>query len=1056
MLAFLLLTAVQVLAQRTITGKVTAAEDGSSIPGVSVLVKGTTTGTATDIDGKYSLNVPKGSTTIVFSFIGMISKEVALTNASILNVALENDTKELEGVIVTALGIKKESKTLSYSATQVGADELSKNATSSAMSGLQGRVAGVQINTNSGSPGASSKVIIRGYGSIANGNNPLYVVDGVPLDNTANTIAGYDFGNNANNINPNDIESMNILKGSQATAIYGSRAAGGAIIIVTKKGKKGLSVELDSKVGFTNPLMIPQMQNLYGQGWSGHFAFEENGSWGPRLDGQERLWGSVYNNSQKLKPFEAQENNIRDFYDVGTMTFNTLSVSGGNENTTFRASLGHDKEDGYLPTEVDAYKRTNISFNGGTKVDKFSITAAANYIKRSGANTPDGRGGTNTAANLYSELLQMPRDINIVGLKDYDTDPFDNTDYFFTPYASNPYYALRENLNNFEDDRFYGNVGLEYKFFNNLRSTLTLGHDVTSFTNTEHEAITRFTPGSPQAIAGASENPGMVKEYEANWSETNMDFITFYDNQLNESFKLETFAGFNMYERNFNSLTGSISSLTIPGFYNLSNTDGTKLSSTNRTLRRSLGVYASAQIAFKEYAYLTATARNDWSSTLPTENNSFFYPSVGMSLLATEIFPVLKETMSYWKFRANWGKNGNDAPPYQVNTVMVAGNVGVPFGSYQYPLGGVNAFEVSNLIGNQELQPELSSIYEIGTDIRFFVDRLSFDFTYYDKKTTNQILAVTMASSTGYTSQTMNFGKIQNVGIELLVAGIPVKTSDFQWKSSVSFTRNRNYVLEMTEGLDEYVFTSVYNTQLVLNAPKDGETRTEFGLIKVPGILKDDQGNIVVNESGFPQTTAEPEIIGSIQPKYLLGVVNSFKYKRWETGFTFDIRQGGLMYSGTADLQYFVGNAPQTLYNYRQPFIIPNSVKPNPAYVEGSSSPEYIENDIIINATSVNNPYYYPSYNLASERDRIISKSYVKFRDFYLAYDLPTAWVSNFKIKNAILGFSAHNLLIWTPADNNFVDPEITSWGNDISGELGEFRTGPSTRSFTFNLKLNF
>lgn len=1057
LLVMLIFASAQLLAQRTISGKVTDASDGSSIPGVSVLVKGSTIGTVSDIDGKYSIVVPKNDGILVFSFVGMKTVELPLTSSNTMNVTMESSSTDLEGVVVTALGIKKDVKTLSYSATQVGTEELSKSASTSAMGSLQGKVAGVMINTNSGGPGASSKVVIRGYGSIANGNNPLYIIDGVPLDNTVNESAGYDFGNNANNINPNDIETINILKGSQATALYGSRAAGGAIIITTKKGNKGLAVELDSKVGFSTPLMTPQLQNVFGQGWSGHFAFEENGSWGPMFDGQQRLWGNVYNNSQKLKAFQAEKTNLRDFYDVGFMTFNTLSVGGGNEDTKFRVSIGHDNEDGYLPTNVDSYNRTTISMNGSTKLSNFSITGSANYIKRDGANTPDGRGGTNSAANLYSELLQMPRSINIIGLKDYVNDPFNSPDYFFTPYASNPYFALSENINSFNDDRFYGNIGLEYKFTNALRTTLTVGHDVTSFSNSEHEAIVRFTPGTPQAIWGAQENPGMVEEYEANWHETNLDWILFYDKALGDNFKLETFAGFNAYERGFNSLTSSISSLTIPGYYNLSNTEGTKVTTSRNTLRRTTGVFGSAQFGYKEIAYLTVTARNDWSSTLPKESNSFFYPSVGLSYIATEMFPEMKQVFSFLKLRANWGMNGRDADVYLINSVMISGNVAVPFGSYQFPLGGVNAYEVSNTIGNKALKPELSSIYELGTDMRFFLNRLSIDFTYYNKQTTNQILAVTGAPSTGYTAQTKNFGKIQNVGIETLLTGVPVKTKNFEWTSIISYTRNRNYVLELTEGLDEYVFATVYNTQLVLKAPAEGEKRTEFGLIKVPGILKDDNGNIVVNESGFPQTTAEPEVIGSIQPKYLLGFSNKFRYKNVEVGLTFDIRQGGLMYSGTADLNYFVGNAPQTLYNYRQPFIIPNSVKPNPDYdATDPNSPEYVENDIIIDATNVNNPYYYPSYNLASERDRIISKSYVKFRDFYVNYTMPSNWFDVVGIKKASIGFQGHNLLMWTPEDNNFVDPEITSWGNDITGELGEFRTGPSARTFTFNLKLNF
>ena len=1058
LLAFLGFIGLQVVFAQTreITGVVTSSEDGSTIPGASVVVKGTTIGSITDMDGKFTLKVPQTAKTLMVSFVGMTSAEVQITGSNSYAIKMVPESISVDEIVVTALGIKKEQKTLSYSATSVNAEELSKTAATTVMSGIQGKIAGVVINQNSGSPGSSTKVIIRGYSSLNGNNNPIYVIDGVPLDNTASTPAGFDFGNGGNNINPEDVESINILKGAAATALYGSRAANGAVIITTKKGKKGLDIELVSKTAVSNPLRIPEMQNVFGEGWGGNFNTKENGSWGPKMDGLDRLWGNVYNNSQQLKPFVAQKNNLRDFYDTGTSYFNTLSVSGGSDNTTFRLSVGHDAENGFIPTKVDAYNRTNVTFSGSTKFKNLTISTSANYVRRDGSNTPDGRGGTSTAANLFSEIMQMPRDINIVDLKDYKNNPFNTPNYFFTAYAANPYFALNEDKSKFADDRFYGNMGFDYTIMDGLKATLTIGHDVTSYARDEHEAVVRFTPGTPQALSGTAETPGMVYEYKSSWYETNMDLMLSYTKDISPDFSVDGLIGLNTNARGSKYLYGQINSLTIPYYYNLSNTDGTRLTGTYETKKRLMGVYGQASVGYKKYAFLNVTARNDWSSTLPIDANSFFYPSVGLSFLPTEMFPSLKDFMSYGKVRASWGMAGNDAPLYSIKSVMIAGDVAVPYGTYSFPLGGVNGFEVSNQIGNPKLSPELSKEIEFGTDLRFFNNRLRVDFTYYDKKTTNQILPASLAPSTGFTSQIKNFGKVQNVGVELLVNIVPIKTKNFTWDFTANFTRNRNYVLELTDGLDEYAFRTVYNTTLVAQAPKNGEKRTLLGLLKVPGILKDAQGRTVVTDKGYPQTTIESEVIGSIQQDYQLGITNSFRYKNAEFGFSFDIRQGGLMYSGTADLNYFVGNGTQTLYNDRYAFIIPNSVKPNPNYVPGNAAtPQYIENDIVIDNSNITD-LYYPTTNLSSERDRIISKSYVKLRDMYINYTIPKKWLAVVKLKDASIGLTGHNLLLWTPKGNNFVDPEVTSYGNDFQGEMGEFRTGPSSRSFALNLKLKF
>ena len=1059
LLAFFVFLGFQALMAQSvqISGNVTSAEDGGPLPGVSVVVKGTTIGTITNARGDYQLSVPQSATAIVFSFIGYEDNEVAVSGQTTINVVMELSSTELDEVVVTAIGLRKEQKTLGYSATQVTNEEISNAGTSDAMSALQGKVAGVIVSSNSGSPGASTKVIIRGYSSIGGNNNPLYVIDGVPIDNTESTPDGFDFGNGAGGINPEDVESINILKGAAATALYGNRAANGAMIITTKSGtnKEKLSVEYTHRTSLSNPLRIPQSQNVFGQGWSGHFAYEENGSWGPKMDGTDRLWGNVYNNSQQIKPFTAQEDNIKDFYDLGTSFFNSVSLSGTQKTTNFYASFSNTKADGMLPTDVDAYTRNTVNLKAETKIGALTVGGSANLILRNGSNTPDGYGGTAAASNIYSELLQVPRDFSIVDFEDYKGNPFNTTDYFYTPYATNPYYALNENRSEFDENRIIYNANASYEIVPWLTATVRLGHDVTNFQRTEWEAICEFDDNLPNGTA--IDNPGYMYENQSTRSTTNLDAMLTGNTSASE-FTFDYLLGYNLQQRKSNSLASQINSLTIPYYYNLANTDGTKETATYESIYRLFGVYAQGTVGYRNLVYLNLAARNDWSSTLPIDNNTFFYPSASLSVLAHEVFPQITNVIQFAKIRASWGKAGNDADPYKVKSVFIPGEVYNPFGNYPFPIGGVNGFEISNRIGNPTLVPEISTEYEIGADLRFLKSRVNLDIAYYNKLTDGQILDATIAPSSGYTVQVKNFGKIRNSGVEMLLNIIPVKTSNFEWGVTVNYTKNKNVVEELTEGLDEYRFMGIYNTEFVAIP---GEP---LGVVKVPGILKDDEGHTVVNDqTGFPVITAELEEVGTVQPDYVLGVTNSFKIYGVNVGFTFDYRKGGYMYSGTADLHYFVGNATQTLYNDRQPFLIPNSVMANPAYDADDAAadpnydiPQYVENTVGLTLSQINNPLYYPSYNTASEIDRIIPKDYLKLRELVISYDLPSNILNSTFIDGLSLVLTGRNLLIWTPTENNFVDPEITSFGNDIEGEFGEFRTGPSARTFTIGLRANF
>jgi TonB-linked SusC/RagA family outer membrane protein len=1054
LLGLFLLSALlpEALAQsRTITGKVTDATNNGALPGVTILVKGTQIGTTTNPDGDYSINVPAANNTLVFSFVGYQTTERTLGTATTLNVALATDAKQLGEVVVTALGVERQERALGYSATTVAPEEITRARASSPMNALQGKVAGANITTASGAPGASTKVILRGYGSIGGNNNPLYVVDGVPINNNAGNFTPdpasstpinrtQDFGNRANDINPDDIESITILKGAAATSLYGSRAASGVVLITTKKGQAGerIRVDLNSSATFSRPLFLPQLQNTFGQGWSGHFAFEENGSWGPRMDGKERLWGNIVDNSQQLKPFSPQEDNLKDFFETGSSYLNTVGISGGTEKSTFYLSYGNATEDGIVPTDADSYKRNTISLRGSTKGNKLNASSTLNYVRKDAKAVTTGQGGDGTT--LFQEIIQTPRDMSIVDFRDLNYK-FNTNDNFYNLYAQNPYWPLKRNGNDYEENRLFGNVNLGYDLLSWLSATARLGGDLSNGLLTDWIAPYSLTPGSPNETANPS--LGRVNERTRFARELNGDLMLLTKNDLSTDIHLNGIVGYNVNERYSKSGYTYITNLSIPGFYNLSNSSDPVTASTATSLRRLYGVYGSAEFSFRDYLFLTLNARNDWSSTLPADNNSFFYPGVNASFVFTDVFPNLQSQLSYGKIRASWGQTGNDADPYDIRAVLIPGLVQLGFGDIDFPVSGINAYEVSNQIGNLSLQPEITTEYEVGANLNFFNNRIGVDIAYYHRVSSDQILPVPIAVSSGYTTQVLNFGEVRNQGLELLFTATPVKTQNFNWDLRYTFSNNRNEVLKLREGLDEVLLADSYDIDLVAIPGHP------LGTFKGPDYVRDPQGRVVVSEvSGYPIVSAEKVIYGSAQPKYIMGFYNTLGYKGLSLNFGFDIRQGGLFYSYTQRLSQFVGNTTNSLYNDRQPFIVPNSVIQN---ADGS----YSENTTPVDMTHIAE-YWNDTNNPPIEREHVRDRSFVKLREVALGYSLPKAWISGLRLSDASISVVGRNLLLRTPDNNNIIDPEVTTFGNDLAGELGEFAAGPTTRTLGVSLKLGF
>ncbi|UKJ07689.1 SusC/RagA family TonB-linked outer membrane protein [Solitalea lacus] len=1062
LVAWLLMYSIVSVAQnRTITGTVTDKLDGQPIPGASVIVKGTTLGTQTNIDGKFSLSIPTATKTIQFSYIGYRTREVTLGSGSVYNIAMEQDSKQLGEVVVTALGVGREKKSLGYSATKVSSEEINKAAPVNVMSGLQGKVAGVDISSTGGAPGGSSKVVLRGFSSITGNNQPLFVIDGVPVNNTraggtSTTLTqNYDFGNGMNDINPNDIESVNILKGTAASSLYGSRGANGVVVITTKKGKSGaLKVDFTSAASFTQISYVPAVQKNYGQGWDGTFIVSENGSWGPTMDGVVRPWGAVVDNTQMIKPFSFVEDNFRNAFDTGGEFNNTISLSGGGENATFYLSYGNIASNGMLPGDNDSYKRNNFSLNGSTKFKKFKAGAGFNYVGKNQKFVEIGQSQGGIGGSFYEEILQIPVDIPIEELQDYK-NTYMNVDNYFTPFAENPYYPLAENSSNFKSNRIYGDIKLEYQATNWLSLMFQQGADITNATNKIWHAKNAPSPGSwndganPEG-AQRQADVGNVMEGSEKYFEYDSKLHANFERAINTDLGISGLVGLAYNDRGFRTLYTSVENLTIPNFYDVSNSLNPPVSTERESHRRLIGLYGSATLAYKNFAYLTLSARNDWSSTLPEGDNSFFYPSISGALVVSDMTDLSKTNINFLKIRASWGQTGNDAAPYSINNILRSANIPVRGGGtlITFPIAGVPGFSIDNTLRNPQLKPEISTETELGAEMKFLDNRLGFDFTYYNKVSKDQILPIDASPSSGYKLRIVNFGKLRNRGIELAVNGTPVRTKDFNWDIGYTFAQNRNEVLELPEGLTQIELEDAYDAKLLAKVGKP------LGVITASVPKLDPEGRIIVNaDNGYAVPNQTDGEFGTTQRDFTMGLTNSLSYKGFTLGFVFDWRKGGVFYSGTADLLTFTGNAYHTTYNERKPFIIPNSVN---EIDNGNGTFSYVENTTPITENNVDDYYYHTSNKALAYYSRIFDRSFIKLREVTLSYQLPAKWLGSIKASGASISVFGRNLWMWLPEENRTIDPEVSNFGNDLTSEFGEFRTGPSTRTFGASLKVSF
>lgn len=1042
----LVLSTGMALAQTTVTGKVVSQEDGEPVIGASVRIVGTKTGTATDVDGNFTLPNASKDAVLEISYLGMQTK--TMKASAKMKIILASDARNLDEVVVTALGMKRSEKTLGYAASTANASELTVAKSGSLMSGLQGKMAGVQIS-GGGVTGTSQKVVIRGISSVSS-NNPLYIVDGVPINNDRLGDNSVDFGSGAGDINPEDIESVTVLKGASATALYGSRAANGVIMITTKKpqGNKKASITYDGSLTFTDVLRVPMTQNLFGQGW-GSWSNEENGSWGPRLDGREHWYGStgLSNGETLTKPFSYVKNNIRDFYQVGKEWNNNVSLRYGDEKVGIVASYGNVSSNGITPNDGDTYHRNTFSLRGYANIDRFHLDMSLNYVRKDMRRSRD----------MYMELLQGASDVRFTDMKDYNLER-NNVDNYYTLYATNPYYMVDNFYSTYQDDRIYGKLELSYDITKDIKVIGRFGGDYTNYKTERIEPRIIYTEGSYQATGNGTTvgNQGYYSKYRSQRGQIDASLLLTGNHTFGD-FSVGATLGWNLNQRNYDNVGGYNEQLDIPGWNSLSNTSSYSITDTDSWNRRLLGLLGQVELGYKDWAFLNLSARNDWSSTLPMGDNSFFYGGANVSVLLNQAIPALKNVkqIDLLKVRAAIGQTGNDADVYMTNSYYR------PFQSYYtyLPISGVSGLTEYNRLPNKSLKPEITTEYELGLSGTFFGNRLSFDVAYYDRTTKNQIISATLAPETGYTSNTRNVGKLQNKGIEAMVNFTPIRTKDWEWSVGATYAKNWSKVKELWDGLDEYTIpvgttnTGLYSSMRgVSYVLKVGEP---IGIFKLPATQKVTDKNSpyygyrIVNGNGFLQSsTTDYDYLGSSQPDFVMGFTTHLKWKNLSLAATGDWHKGGLMYSETSYITHFNGNSTETVFNERDAFVYPHSVK-----IVGG---EYVENNIPVASNYMNYVQGNYSYNPEVRRDFVVSRSYFKLRELALTYDFPKTITSALKMQKLSLSLVGHNLLLITPKYQNYIDPESSNFGNDISSEFGETMGSVSTRNYGINLKVVF
>ncbi len=1063
-LSFLLLAGIT-HAQRTITG-VVADENGETLIGANIIVKGTAIGTISDYDGSYSLEVPEDATILEVSYTGYDTREIELGVSNVVDVTMVEGV-QLTEVVVTALGISRDEKALSYSVQQIESDEITATQTRSALESLKGKVAGVQLITASGAPGASTNVKLRGVSSFTGNNEPLFVIDGVPVNNVSNNGGGVltgavDGGNAISDINPNDIESINVLKGASAAALYGSRAANGVVLITTKKGlgvdRKNFNVEFGQSLGYERVLLLPELQNEFGQGQNGdnQSFLNDQESWGDKFDGSVRPYGAIIGdpsselfNKQRYKTYQAQEDNIREFFDIGRVSNTTFAVSGNRDGSSIRLGASFTDQNAIVPGAE--LQRGTVSLSGTHNFsDRFRAGVTLNYVKQNNDLVVNGQGGE---APL-SQVLQTSRDVSLREQRDL-SNIYNSVDWYYTPFIQNPYFNLFNDSYVKDMDRFYGNANLSYDILKQDGQSLTLstifGSDV--ITDDRRRVKERRIASALSGNSTADEQ-GFIQEESYTNKQFDINVNADYNRKLTSDLGMNLLVGGNFNERSAKQFIASVIGTTLPNFENFSNGSGNASVNIADVKRRLFGAYGQLEFDFRNWLYLGGTYRQDWSSTLPKENRSFGYPSVYTSVVLSEMLDLAPSNpLNFLKVRASYAEVGNDAPVYLTNSVFFSPTIaGVPiqgnFAQTGFPFNGVGGFTQGNRIGNPELKPERTKEYEFGIDARFLKNRIGLDATYFNRKSVDQILRNAQAAPTsGFRFQVINAGEMVNKGVEVVLNLTPIRTRDFEWNITTNFTKIDNEVVSLLtpENDGEQLTVGIGLANFTFNAV-EGQP---YGVLQAPTALRDPNGNLVVDGNGLPQQAPAPAFFGSVQPEWFGGVRSSVTWKGITASALVEHSEGGVVYSRTVSQTYFNGSAVETAFNDRERFIIPFSVVDN-------GGGEFVPNTTPLTYSSNNIRGYWNAINGYGEY-LIVDATFTKLREATLSYAIPAKIMQRLPFERLSVGIYGRNLWIHTPDENTYIDPEVNSFtaGNGNAGNLQGFEFGTLPTTSTYGINLN-
>lgn len=1067
--------------QRTIKGTITSSE-GEPLIGANVTVKGTTTGTVSDLDGNYKLTANEGDI-LQFSYIGFNAQEIKVSTQDVIDIILTVGI-ELKDVVVTALGIKRDKKALGYAVQDIKGDEVSKTSPNNIVSALTGKIAGAQIVTSSGQVGASSTIKIRGNKTFTGSSQPLFVVDGTPIMNgisSARTSTTFtDFGNAAMDIDPSNIESVSVLKGASAAALYGSRAANGVILITTKKGmkKKGIGVEFNTSISFDEVYILPNYQNEYGQGRNGseyewknkysdlsyqefhdlrefRWGLDGNGyrmdwdeSWGSRLD-EGLMVAQMDSPLDEIgnpipTPWVSRPDNVKDYYETGITSNYNLAMSSRGEKSSGRLTFGYVNQKGTSPNTDQ--KKLNLGLNSELKLTKkLIVNTSINYVNLDNDNLPQQ--GNSMRNPLLEFNSWFGRNVNTQYLEEHYDDivNFDGSKKAFNwmmSYPSqhpNPYWNAYKNTMSRERNRIFGNTSISYELFDGIELTGRIGTD---FFNEHRKYLYHQYSRDWTDLYENASNGTFWEQYRFE-SETNADLFLKMDKKLTNDLSLFATVGGNYRQAYDQFATTNGINLIVADFFSTSNYEGEPVVSFTKYKNVSNSVFGSANFGFKSYLFLDLTLRGDWSSTLPKENRNYWYPSANLGFIFSEAFGMSTDILSYGKLRGGFASVGNATSAYSLNPVFYS--IGTTFND-------VNMFGAQSTLPTYDLKPEITTSTEFGLELKFFMNRLGLDFTYYNALTENQLINVDIPYSSGYSGWKKNAGSIRNKGIELQVNGTIIDRKDFSWDANVNWSTNENSVVELSDGLTELQVTSFYGSYSGTSLMAfPGE---EWGSIYGNTFARNDDGKILIDKNGNPLSGEDPEILGYVNPDWIGGIRNTFQFKGFNLSALVDFRKGGDVFSYSKAIGQHAGILEATVKDgIRENGMVVEGVYEDGTMLDLDGNGEKEDVSGQANETVIAARTYWRSSRNFGELS-IIDGSFIKLREVNLAYNISKKFLNKFKIQGATISLFGRNLaLLYTHESNDVhIDPEVSSGGTVAGTGLESYQLPPSR---TIGLKLN-